>query len=194
MTLSTHFTFPARRLAALAVVTFLAACGGFTAVSIGGTVTGLTGAGLTLANAGKLLAIAPGATTFTFPDQVDIRSTYEVTVATDPARQTCQIFNSKGTAGAAPVTIINVQCTANVYTLGGSITGLSGTGLVINNGIDQIAIDPTATTFTLPTRVADGSAYGVTILSQPTGQACTIANGSGFMGSAAISNLVVTCK
>ena len=74
MTPTTFRQFPLRRAVALALVTVLASCGGFTAVSIGGTVTGLTGTGLSIANAGKTIAIAPGATSFTFPDQVDIRS------------------------------------------------------------------------------------------------------------------------
>ncbi len=194
MTPTTFRQFPLRRAAALALVTVLASCGGFTAVSIGGTVTGLTGSGLSIANAGKTLAIAPGATTFTFPDQVDIRATYNVSVVVQPARQTCTIFNNAGTAGAAPVTIINVACTANVYSLGGTITGLTGANLKINNGGDQVTIDPAATTFALPTRVADGAVYGVTILSQPDNQVCTIANGTGVMGPAAVTNLLVTCK
>lgn len=194
MTPTTFRQFPLRRAAALALVTVLASCGGFTAVSIGGTVTGLTGSGLAIANAGKTLAIPAGATSFSFPDQVDIRSTYAVTVVSQPARQTCTIFNSDGTAGAAPVTIINVACSANVYTLGGTVTGLKSAGLTINNGADQLVIDPAATTFTLPTRVADGSAYSVTILKQPIPQTCTIANGAGFMGGAPIATLAVTCQ
>lgn len=194
MTLTTFRQFPLRCTAALVLVTVLASCGGFTAVSIGGTVTGLAGTGLTIANAGKTLAIVPGATSFNFPDQVDIRSTYDVTVVSQPARQTCTVFNAAGTAGAAPVTIINVACTANVYPLGGTIVGLTGTGLMINNGGDRVAIDAAAIAFTLPTRVADGSVYGVTILSQPSGQVCAITNGTGVMGAGAVNSLAVTCK
>ena len=194
MTLTTFRQCPLRRTAALALVTVLASCGGFTAVSVGGTVTGLTGTGLTIVNAGKTLAIAPGATSFTFPDQVDIRAPYLVTIGSQPARQTCVLFNAAGTAGAAPVTVINVQCTPNVFTIGGTVTGLTSPGLKINHGGDQLAIDPNATTFILPTPVSEGAVYGVTILTQPTAQVCTIANGTGVMNGAAVSNLAVTCR
>ena len=205
MTLTPFRQFPLRRAAALALVTVLASCGGFTAVSIGGTVTGLTGTGLTIANGGKTLAIAPGATTFTFPDQVDIRSTYAVSVVTQPFRQSCDIFNAAGTAGAAPVTIINVACAANVFPVGGTITGLTGTGLRLNNGSDQLTVVAGATTFTMPTRVADGAVFGVTVLSQPAGQTCTVAGGTGVLDSTAtsgtgvlvnnaISSIKVTCQ
>lgn len=195
MTLNTPSSFPLGRLAALALVTVLASCGGFTAVSIGGTVTNLTGTGLTIANAGKSLAIPAGATSFTFPDQVEIRSPYSVSVVTQPAQQTCNIFNTDGIAGAAPVTIVNIQCSANVYFLGGTITGLKGANLKLTNGSDQLLVAAGATTFTMPLRVADGSVYGVTVLAQPDGQSCAVtANGTGTMQNADRFNVQVTCQ
>lgn len=196
------FSTKARGVFALvlgSLVLLLAACGGYTAVDVGGTITGLTGSGLVLSNNGtSTVAPAPKTTTFVFPQQVEIRSTYSVSIVTQPTQQTCTIFNPAGIAGANPVTIVSVVCSVNTYPVGGTVTGLTGTGLVLTNGSDQIAITaPDASGnagFTFPTPVADGAAYGVAVLTQPTGQTCTVANGSAFMGAAAVTNVQVSCK
>src|SRR5689334_11065751 len=62
--------------------------------------------------------------------------------------------------GGAPVTPL--------YTIGGTVTGLKGTGLTLqNNGGDslQIAADGR---FSFATKVASGSGYAVTVQTQPT--------------------------
>jgi hypothetical protein len=190
----------ARRALALALaglVSTLSACGGFTSVDVGGTIVGLTGTGLVLANGGSSVAPAPGATSFVFPNQVAIRDTYSVSVTTQPTQQTCVVFNPSGTAGAAPVTIVSVICSTNTYALGGTVTGLTGTNLVLTNGSDQVTIPAGDAggnaSFTFPVPVADGTAYGVAVLTQPSGQTCTVANGSAFMGGAPVTNVSVTC-
>ena len=42
-------------------------------------------------------------------------------------------------------------------------------------------------------KVPQDGVYGLAILTQPAGQTCTIANASGIMGAAAISNVAITC-
>ncbi len=42
-------------------------------------------------------------------------------------------------------------------------------------------------------QVLDGAPYGITVLTQPPGLVCTVANGIGVMGEVDISNIVVTC-
>jgi 6-phosphogluconolactonase (cycloisomerase 2 family) len=79
--------------------------------------------------------------------------------------------------------------------VGGTVTGLVSTGLVlqINPGID-LAI-PGSGVFTF-SPVPSGSPYSVTIKSQPSrgpAQLCTIANGSGTVGNGPVTNIEVTC-
>lgn len=191
----------ARRSAALVLgmlLASLAACGGYTAVDVGGTITGLSGPGLQLANNGSVISPDATASTFVFPNQVEIRSPYAITVVGQPARQTCSVVNGSGIAGAAPVTVVNVTCVQNSYTLGGRVTGLTGTNLILTNGSDRLTVaggDAGGNaTFTFPTKVADGAAYGVAVLAQPSGQTCAVINGTALMGSTDVSSVVVNCQ
>src|SRR5581483_8062728 len=97
--------------------------------------------------------------------------------------------------GAGPITSVVVTCTTNTYTVGGTVTGLAGTGLALrNNGGDQIAVGGNGA-FTFPTRVASGAAYAVTVAAQPSGptQTCVVASGGGTIGAANVQSVTVTC-
>jgi hypothetical protein len=166
---------------------------------VGGTITGLSGTGLVLRNnGGDDLTVPPNATSFTFPTPVASGQPYAVTVATQPSNpaQTCTVANGSGTVGSANVTSVSVSCTTNAYTVGGTVTGLSGTGLVLRqSGGDDLAVPANATTFTFSTPVASGQPYAVTVFAQPTGpsQTCAVTNGTGTIGSANVTNVMVTC-
>lgn len=80
------------------------------------------------------------------------------------------------------------------YTIGGSVTGLSGTGLVLqDNGADNLAISGNGP-FTFATKINSGSAYSVTVMTQPSNpaQTCTVASGSGT-ASANVTTVAVSC-
>src|SRR3989338_511818 len=119
--------------------------------TIGGTITGLTGAGLILQNnGGDNLSISAGASSFTFSTHLANSAAYNVTIQTHPAGQTCTVSSATGTVSAANVTTVSVTCiaSATVYTVGGTVSGLTGTGLVLqNNGGDKLSISPAASSF-----------------------------------------------
>jgi hypothetical protein len=80
-------------------------------------------------------------------------------------------------------------------TIGGSVTGLVGSGLVLkNNGTDDETIAGDGE-FTFNTPLAIGSTYNVTVALDPSnpGQDCDVANGSGTVPNQAVTNVVVTC-
>jgi YVTN family beta-propeller protein len=82
--------------------------------------------------------------------------------------------------------------TAAPLPIGGSVSGLSGAGLVLqNNGGDNLAVSANGS-FTFASGLAPGAAYATSVLSQPSGQTCAIQNGSGT-ASAAVTNIAVTC-
>jgi hypothetical protein len=51
---------------------------------------------------------------------------------------------------------------------------------------------PGSGSFTFPTLVTSGSVYAVTVGTQPTGQTCTVSNGTGT-ANASVTNVTVTC-
>ncbi len=80
------------------------------------------------------------------------------------------------------------------HKVGGTVAGLTSDGLVLqNNGGDDLTVAANATTFQFPVQIAQGKPYAVTVLTQPSGSECTVANGSGTMGNADVTNVAVTC-
>jgi ZU5 domain len=158
--------------------------------TVGGAVSGLSGAGLVLQNNGSNFTPVAASGNFSFSSSLGAGAPYNVTVLTQPAGQTCTVTNGSGTA-SANVTNVAVNC-INTFTVGGNVSGLAGTGLVLqNNGGDNLAFT-TSGAFTFATALPAGSAYGVTVLTQPSGSTCSVTNGAGTL-TANVSNVVVTC-
>jgi large repetitive protein len=170
--------------------------------TIGGTISGLTGAGLVLRNGDATLSIQANATTFQFPQTFTTGQTYSVSVATNPSTptQTCSVASGDGTIGNTNVTNIAVTCTTNSYSISGAVSGLLGFDLQLqNNGGDTITIMGNGA-FTFPSVVPSGQPYSVTVSRQPTPlpflpqQTCTVANGSGTVGGGNVVDVAVTCQ
>jgi hypothetical protein len=76
--------------------------------------------------------------------------------------------------------------------IGGTITGLSGTVVLQDNGKDDLRITRDGT-FAFSQPLSWGAAYDVTVSSQPPGEACTVVNGQGtVMGS--MTDIQLTCS
>jgi uncharacterized repeat protein (TIGR03803 family) len=162
--------------------------------TLGGTITGLTASGLALANGTDVLHVSSGATTFTMPTKVAYTSSYALVIQTQPSPATCSIANGSGTMGAGNVTNVKVTCTVVTYTVGGTISGLTATGLVLlNNGGDATTISANATQFTMTTGVAQGNPYAITVKTQPGGETCNVANGTGTVGAGNVTSVAVSC-
>src|SRR5258706_14787411 len=81
------------------------------------------------------------------------------------------------------------------FTIGGTVTGQTGTGLILqDNGGDNLTITGN-TTFTFKTAIANGQPYNVAVFASPTGpvQTCTVSNGAGT-ANANVTNVAITCS
>ena len=186
-------------LRALAVLPLLAlpACGGGGGggfvppqYTIGGTIAGLAAGGTAVlqVNGGGNLSVSNNGS-FTFPTPLTSGTTYTVTVSSAPANQSCSIANGSGTVTAA-VNNITITC-QTFFTIGGSVSGLNGTLVLRNNGGDDLTITANGA-FTFAARVASGAGYAVTVRTQPSGQNCGVAGGTGT-AAANVSSVLVTC-
>jgi 6-phosphogluconolactonase (cycloisomerase 2 family) len=147
---------------------------------------------------GDNLAIS-GNGPFTFATKLAAGAGYAVTVLTQPGSptQTCAVTNASGTVGMSDVTNVSVTCTTKTYAVGGTVTGLSGSGLVLrDNGGDDLPVSGNGA-FSFATAIANGAAYSVSISVQPTNpvQNCTLTNGTaqGTVGAAAVTTVAVVC-
>lgn len=167
--------------------------GGYT---VGGTITGLSGGQLVLQNNGgdNLTRVDNGG--FTFSTLMASGSAYQVTVSSQPAGQSCTVANGSGTIGTTNVTNVTVICAAlpppETFTVGGTISGLNGTVVLRNNGGNNLSRSVNGS-FTFTNELADGSAYAVTVLTQPTGQTCEVVSGTGTIDAADVTSVAVTC-
>ena len=121
---------------------------------------------------------------------------YAVTVLTQPSSpsQTCTVTSGSGTIAAAGVTNVAVNCVTNTYAIGGNVVGLSGSGLVLHNGSDDLPVALNGT-FAFPTAVSSGGTFSVSISAQPSNptQTCVVTGGSGTVGGAAVTSVTVNC-
>jgi sugar lactone lactonase YvrE len=81
---------------------------------------------------------------------------------------------------------------ATAFTIGGSVSGLVGSGLVLQDNLaDNLSIGSNGS-FTFARTFTTGTPYSVTVFSSP-GQSCTVTNGTGTVGSANVTNIQVNC-
>lgn len=176
----------------------LSACGGSSSndgvhVDLGGTVTGLTTSGLVLRSGTVSVSVPANATSFTFSEQASTGTVYAVTVLTQPTDATCTVTNGSGTVGNDNITNVQVACALN-GALGGTVSNLTGSGLVLVNGDKRVEVTAGSTSFAFSDKVAPGQAYGVGVLTNPSGQTCTVAGGTGIMPATDVSSVQVSCQ
>jgi hypothetical protein len=190
----------------LSICALLTACGGGgsgssaaesvsapTNYTVGGGISGLTTQGLTLINGTDVVTPNAGDTSFTFPTAVAAGTSYAVSVQLQPDAVTCTVTGGSGVVGSANVTDVQVDCASAAFTLGGTISGLTGNGLVLANGTDTTSPAPGAATFTFPTKLASADFFTVTVFAQPAGETCVVSNGTGVILTSSVTNVVINC-
>ena len=93
-----------------------------------------------------------------------------------------------GGGGSAPMP-------SGTYTVGGTVTGLQGSGLVLeNNGGSALAVSASGS-FVFSGMFASGAAYAVTVATQPDAPAqyCSVSAGSGAVGTSNVMSVAVDC-
>ena len=100
--------------------------------------------------------------------------------------------NASADAGIdADTTNVPVQS----YTVGVTVSGLVGTGLVLkNNAGDDLAVAADGS-FTFATSIVDGTDFAVSVGTQPTSpsQSCVVSGGNGKLAGANVTGVAVTC-
>lgn len=160
--------------------------------TVSGSVSGATGSLTLRLNDTVSLIVASGATSYRFATSLVSGSVYYVTVGIQPIGQSCSVSNSSGTISTSNITNANVTC-LSVYTVSGTISGLTSSGLILKMNSSSKIIASGATSFAFSTQLITGSPYNVSITSQPSGLICTVLNPSGVIANINITDVSVPC-
>ncbi|WCL50069.1 hypothetical protein [Leptospira sp. GIMC2001] len=162
-------------------------------------VSGLSGSGLVIqVNSSSDLNVREDGQ-YEFDRTFKANEAYNVSILTQPNDpiQECSVAGGNGVFGSGNVTSVLINCAADRFAIGGSITGLEGiTGITItNNGGDSLTIFSPNAEFAFPTTLVAGVSYNVEISAQPNHpiQNCTITNGSGTISETDITNINISC-
>jgi hypothetical protein len=79
----------------------------------------------------------------------------------------------------------------STFTLGGTVSGLAGTLVLTNGGVDKSITANGSYSFDLA--ISSGSSYNVTVKTQPTNVTCTVSNATGTI-TANVTNINVGCN
>ncbi len=109
--------------------------------------------------------------------------------------QRCTVANANGVVGNETVTNVAISC-ANTYSVGGTVSGLVGSGLVLQNNAGDDATVAANGAFSFQTLISWGAAYAVTVKAGPSQpvQTCSVASASGTLSNSAVANVTVTCQ
>lgn len=191
-----HFAISGLVLAALTACGGGGGGGGNTTNTVGGTVSGLAGTGLVLRNNGGDDLPVSASGPFTFATEVAQSAAFTVTVFTQPANpaQACVVTSGSGFMGNRNVTAVAVDC-KNTYTVGGTVTGLTGSGLILQNNAGNDLAVPAAGAFTFSTGLVTAATYAVSVKTQPSSptQSCVVNNGTGVIAAINVTTVSVEC-
>jgi uncharacterized delta-60 repeat protein len=103
-----------------------------------------------------------------------------------------------GMRSTAAVTILDDDRPVAVtptFTLAGTVSGLSGSGLVLQTNTGDRVTPAANGAFAFTTPLLNGAAYSVSVATQPgnPAQVCTLTNGSGTIAAANVTNILVAC-
>jgi hypothetical protein len=208
--------FSMRAALALLLAASLASCGGGGSKEtypVGGTVSGLVYGPLVLTTGSQNVNVNPTGldangvaklVTYTFPQTLSYGDPFLVTKTADAPHQSCTVLQTAADSAGHMVTInVGVTCTVNSFYVYGTVTGLTAEGLQLINGsttatpvtvtVANAAAATAAAPLSLFGPVLYNATYGISILTQPTGQTCTVTNGNGVMGDAAVTNVAINC-
>src|ERR1700722_2477371 len=109
------------------------------------------------------------------------------------ARVLCMTLALAGCGGGGSSTPTGTGGNAQTYSLSGTIIGANNGTLVLAVNGTPVTVAGGATTAALVAGLAAGTAYSVTVTIAPTGETCSVVNGTGTITSANVGNVVVTC-
>jgi uncharacterized delta-60 repeat protein len=98
-----------------------------------------------------------------------------------------------GNQTSATMTIVDDDTAPATFSIGGTVSGLVGSGLVLSTS--GSSVNAGNGPFTMPTQLRDGSTYELRVTQQPGNplQVCSVTRGSGTIQGANVTDIAVDC-
>lgn len=180
----------------------LSGCGGVLDATIGGTVSGLSGGtSVVLLNNGSDPITVSANGSFTFDKTIQAQNAYDVTVETQPIGETCTVTNGTGTVTQNGGDISNITVACNATTTSSNYVYVTIAGLAANASV-TLSDGSTSQTFSsnstsmqsFTDALSYGTTYDVTVVTNPSGQTCTVTNATGTISATGTTAAAVTCQ
>ena len=128
----------------------------------------------------------------TLPAGISIDSSSCALSGTPTASQAATSYTITATnSGGSTTATISITIANPTYSIGGSISGLTASGLVLqNSAADSLTVAANSTSFSFNTKVT--GVYSVTVKTNPTGLLCSVTSSSGT-ASADVTNVNISC-
>jgi hypothetical protein len=183
----------------LLIVSILAACGGSgsstpSKYTIEGSVIGLEGSELMLANNGADVVSVNAEGSFIFSNPINSGGSYAVSTYVQPLSppQLCSVSNGSGIVQNTNVTNVVITC-ERVYSVSGDVWVETSSGLTIQlNGEHDLVVS--GNSFSFPAVLKEDETYDVSFLSSSFKQGCSVENSSGILKGGNVTDLVVRCR
>ena len=163
--------------------------------SIGGIVTGLASGtvaqDLVLLNNGADALTITSNGSFLFNTRVLSADGYDITIQNQRSGQLCNVTNAVAATVNQDITNISVDCISQ-FTVGGAVSGLTGTLVLQNNGVDDLTLT-TDGLFEFSSVLDEGTAFAVSVLTQPSAQTCVLSNETSTGITQNVTNVQVNC-
>ena len=122
-------------------------------------------------------------------------TSYELAIEQQPEGVTCVLNNNVGQAGNVEINSIDLSCSLDTYSIGGTLTGLlPGRVLSLQNkGSDDLQLLDNGM-FSFAAELGNAESYEVTQTIFSIGQLCSINNGIGTTSGSDIVDIQITCS
>lgn len=144
-----------------------------------------------------------GAAAFSFNTALPSSANYTVSIEVQPTGQSCSVTGNDSNSGSGPfsnVTNVAITCVDTAFTVGGTLSGLGSGSVTVRNSVTAGGVTTTSDrtlfangSFEFLGLVNKNSDWAVTILTEPSGHKCSLANASGTNIQASVANVSVTC-
>jgi len=110
------------------------------------------------------------------------------------ARVVCLFVASVALVACHGIGSSGSDSSSSSFTIGGTITGLTKSSLVLANGSSTVSVSAGASTWTFSDSFSSDSSYSVTVQTQPAGELCEVTGGGSGTLAADVTDVTVECS